>query len=502
MCEDLILTIDVGTSVVKALIVNGNGHTIARAAESMNVEYCGLQAELDMETVWKTVARVMRSCLNRAPKEQVAAVGLTAQGDGCWLIDAEGRPTGPAILWNDGRANQLVQQWESDGTAARFFTLNHSMLFPGSQGAVLKWLDLHDPDRLHRSRWALYCKDWVFYRLTGMVQTDFTDASHPFLNIRTGQYSTDILDLLGISSHSRLLPPIATVEEGRLRSDLAGFLGLRPSLPVIAGPFDVVAALIGIGANRPRVGGTVLGTTVVNALFLDSLPENPVPGGMTLYVAPNRWLKVMAVMLGTPNLDWALQNLAGKREMDSTSLSHYLDSIGETTRPGAGGIIYHPYLSPSGERAPFVKPTARAQFYGLSVSHRTEDLIRAVLEGVAYSIRDAYEGIAQDYSAIHLTGGGAQSSLWCQIIADVTGREVVTFASEEAGALGAAINAAVKLNMYRDVRAAAAAMIHEKVRYSPSPAHHTLYSERFKIYREIYRRMWNIWDLDATEFRV
>ena len=250
------ICLDVGTSVVKAVAFGDSGEEIAVSRQSVPIERTRPGwSEQNMQTVWEAVQKTIRETAAQV-KEDVSFLAVTAQGDGCWLIDDGGNPTGPAMLWNDGRASSFVEQWQHDGTLERAFRLNGTGVFPGSQCALLRWLQENDPTRLERSTMAFYCKDWIVLNLTGERATDETDASFPFFDIRARQYSLEMLQLYGLQSAEHLLAPVRpnNTPVGELRAQVATELGLPSGIPVIAAPYDIAATAIGLG-NRKRTSG-------------------------------------------------------------------------------------------------------------------------------------------------------------------------------------------------------------------------------------------------------
>src|SRR5690606_31240695 len=270
-----------------------------------------------------------------------------------------GRPGG-------GPGRQLVRF--TDGTAASAFSVNGSVVFPGAQAAILHWLKRKEPESLEKSRWALYCKDWLHLNLTGELCTDPSDASLPFFDIAKRAYDPHLLSLYGIEDLEHLLPPVrpATRVGGRLRKKVAEQMGLSPNTPVVSGPFDIPACSIGSGAIRDGEGYTILGSTCLSGLVMSRCYLEPRNVGMTLcHRDPDKWLRVMGVMMGTPNLDWFLSHLGGNLQSEAQkrkrSVFQQMEEAITKVPAGAGGVLYLPYLSPSGERAPFVKASARAQ---------------------------------------------------------------------------------------------------------------------------------------------
>lgn len=500
----LLLGIDAGTSVVKAVVYQMDGSPLAMHSTRTRIRSVHpLWMETDMNEVWNAVVNTVSSLVKSASihPEEILAIGVTGQGDGCWLVTKDGSPARSAILWADGRAADQVNIWHSDGTAASAFSVNGSVVFPGSQAAILHWLKQMEPESLEKSRWALYCKDWLHLKLTGELCTDPSDASLPFFNIAKRRYDPHLLSLYGIEDLQYLLPPVRPPTQigGRLREKVAEQMGLPPNIPVVTGPFDIVACSIGAGAIRDGEGYTILGSTCLNGMIMSRCFLEPRNVGMTLcHRDPDKWLRVMAVMMGTPNLDWFLDHLGGKLHSDALkhkrSIFQQMEEAVSKVPPGAGGVLYLPYLSPSGERAPFVKASARAQFTGLTVNHTDRHLLRAVLEGVAFSIRDSYEHMPAPIHNIKLSGGGARSALWSQIIADVTGKTVFIPAVEETGTLGAALNAAVGVGLFSTVEEAVQCCVRISRRFEPDPKNRALYDELFGLYRKTCKTMWELWD--------
>lgn len=504
----LLLGIDAGTSVVKAVVYQMDGTPLAMHSTKLKIRSAHpLWMEVDMIEVWNAVLKTVSTLVQSAAirPEEILAIGVTGQGDGCWLVTEEGSPVRAAILWADGRASDQVDTWLSDGTAESAFSINGSVVFPGSQAAILYWLKQNEPESLSKGRWALYCKDWLHLNMTGELCTDPSDASFPFFHIEKGNYEPLLLELYGIEDLEYLLPPVrpSTTIGGWLRASVAEQMGLSPNTPVVTGPFDIVACSIGAGAIRHGEGYTILGSTCLSGMIMDRCKLEPWNVGMTIcHRDSDKWLRVMGVMMGTPNLDWFLEYLGGNLHSEALkrqrTIFQHLDQVISEVPAGAGGVLYLPYLSPSGERAPFVKATARAQFIGLTVNHTDRHLLRAVLEGVAFAIRDSYEHMPEQINEIKLTGGGARSGIWPQIIADVTGKTVLIPAVEETGTLGAALNAGVAVGAFGSIEEAVQNCVRMVRRYEPDPENKSLYNELFGLYRKVYKTMWDLWDYHQT----
>ncbi|HHY37124.1 MAG TPA: carbohydrate kinase [Firmicutes bacterium] len=500
-----ILGIDAGTSMVKSVLFDraGNEVAVSRQKTVVATPQPGWN-EQDMDEVWQAVVKTIWGVLaeGRARPEDVVAVGITGQGDGCWLIDGAGRPVRPAILWSEGRAGELISRWQEDGTAARVYPILGNTLFPGVQGAIIRWLEAKEPETLARARWAVYCKDWIKFKMTGEVTTDETDATVPYFDIAARRYSDELLELYGISGYRHLLPPVKTALENYapLSEEGARETGLPAGIPVVGAPFDVIASAIGVGAVNPGDACSIIGTTCFNEVTMDGPHIEPMHVGHTLcHGLPNRWMRAMGVMMGTPNLDWILEQVGRpyQEEAEVRGVDYYtvIEERIARLEPGAGGIIYHPYLSPGGERAPFVKPTARAQFFGLSMDHTRDHLVRAVYEGVGYAMVDCYENIRVEVNEVKISGGGAKSDFWCQLFADMTGYPMLVPEGSEFGAKGAALTAGVVAGIYDNLEDAARESVKVQRRFDPDREKTKRYREFYQLYRSIYQHVWDDWDL-------
>ncbi|OQO92500.1 carbohydrate kinase [Saccharomonospora piscinae] len=441
-----IIGVDIGTSLTKAVVFDGAGASVAQASAPSQVRHLpGGAVEQDFEQVLGTVAAVVREVAAQLDGP-VDALALTGQGDGVWLRDADGRLVRPAISWLDGRANALLTEWQRTGVSREVFARTGSGLFPGCAGPILAHLDEHEPWSLDRAVVAGYCVDAVLQRLTGEITVDISDASLPFVDPRTRRYDDDAIAACGLGHRKGLLAePAKPHTVFRLDRTGADLLGLPVGLPVTGGPFDLPACAIGAGVRQPGDGILTAGTTLA-CQVLTTRPEfDPAgePAGMVLCTPDeDRYLRGMPAMVGTAGLDWACRMLGIE-----------VETIGEllgASAPGANGVRALPFLSSSGERAPFVDAAARAQFTGLSLENSRADLVRALCESIAYAARHCFESAGLT-GTLFANGGGVRSAEWTQIFADVLGRPVVIPGDPGVGARGAVLTAAEALSEPFDV---------------------------------------------------
>ncbi|MGI5273947.1 FGGY family carbohydrate kinase [Nonomuraea sp. CA-218870] len=425
------ISVDAGTTVIKAVGYDGDGAetAVSRRPTVVSRPAPG-HAEQDMGAVWDAVAATVRE-VAAALGEPVDFVAVTAQGDGCWLVDAAGEPTGPAILWNDGRAAAIVDGWIRSGQAERAFRVNGSSAATGLPHAILSWLMRHDPDRLDRSTANLTCGGWIFAKLTGEIAAEESDASAPFMDLRARRYAPELVELFGLDPAGRLLPEIR--DDARRTAGLskpaADLLGLPEGTPVVMAPYDIVTTALGAGAVSPGQACGILGTT----LCVETLVERPDldgdPIGITI-AAPGGYLRAFPTFTGTEVIQWACRLLGLDRPGE-------LGELAARSEPGARGLAFLPYLSPAGERLPFSDPLARGSFLGMSVEHGREQVARAVLEGLTLVVQDCLAATRAAPRELRVCGGGSASALWLRLIAAVTGLPVLRPVDAEVGARGA-----------------------------------------------------------------
>ena len=457
------LGLDIGTSVIKAALFNCRGRQTGEASERVRLRAAPIGwSEIDGDRVWAAAARVIRSLIETAgiSASEIRGVGITGVMVGAWLIDDDGALQRPPILWNDARAQGLVDRLgvRCPDLVSRVFAHSGSVMQLGCILPVLAWLKENEPEALARASHVLCAKDYVRYRLTGEILTDESEAAMAPGSAVTRDFHPEQIALLGVEDLAPLLPPVRRSEElaGCVSAAAAAETGLRIGTPVAVGTGDASACVVGAGALTPGDAVSVLGTTCLNGVVFDHPVFEPRDLGLLFIVPGRRWMKTMVNVAGTTVLDWTLASLcpdiaAGDRPYEG------LGNVAASAPQGAGGALFVPYLSASGVIAPRIEPRARAGFLGLAPQHGRQDLVRAVYEGVAYAIRDCYEAIGGAGGRIRLTGGGARSPFWCQMIADVTGCRVEIPEGTQFGAKGVALCAAVAAGDFGSLSEAVAA---------------------------------------------
>lgn len=490
---DYILGIDVGTSNVKAVLFDGAGNEAFTAAEESETIRRGNTVEQDMHAVWGRVRRCVNAVAEALGENRILAIGITGQGEGCWLIDEQGEPVQNAILWCDGRATAEVRAITDDAPeiGREYHRTTGNPPLTGSSMMLLKWMQNNRKDVLDRASYAFNCKDWVRYKMTGVVTGELTDSFMSMIDQRTNTVAKELMTLLGMGEYVDYVPEPRRSGEivGTLLDSLADEWGLRRGIPVIAGAVDTSATAVGLGAIHKNDVCVILGTTCACEIVFEKeschfgaegtrYEKHPLPG---LYV------ELQPTMNGTPNIEWMIGNIS------TTGVYNEIDRIIDSVPVGSGGVLYHPYIGASGERAPFYHPYASAGFFGLSQATGREHLIRAVYEGISLSIRDCL-GSADKSGTIYLAGGGAKSPVWAQMIADVVGMRVVVSGGKEFGAKGVAMLAGMALGLYQSCEEAVEkACTFEKI-YDPDPVRAKQYDLLYGLYRSIREQNTGLWN--------
>jgi erythritol kinase (D-erythritol 1-phosphate-forming) len=476
------ICLDAGTTTIKAVAFDDNGTELQVAREPTKVSRPRPgHSEQDMNEVWDAVVHTIRTVHRELGGDDVDMIAFTGQGDGCWLVDRQGNPTGPAMLWNDARAAAVADEWERSGVSQQAFRINGSLSFAGLPNAILAWLKRHDPERLERSHKALKGDGWIFSRLTGVLADDVSDMSVPLLDIRNRQFSPELLRLYGIEWAERLLPDILQDDQrvGRLSEEAASQLGLPAGLPVVIASYDIAATAVGVGAVAAGQSCSILGTTLCTEVVVDHVNTDAEPSGFTIaFGVPGHELRAYPTLAGTEVVTWTLK-LLGLTD------PRQLSELAAKVAPGAFGLSFMPYLSPAGERAPFLDSNARGSLMGLSFEHDREHVARAVLEGLTLVIKDCLAATDTTPTQLGVCGGGANSDFWVQMIADVTGVPTFRSADTEVGAKGAFITGLVATGAEPDFAQAASRYAKVRDTFEPDEQTASAYDEVFHDFLEL-----------------
>jgi xylulokinase len=483
-----LLGIDIGTSGLKCVLVDTNGLVLGSAfrAYAPDTPRPGW-AEQDPEVWVEAALSAVREVVDRArdSRASIAGLGFSGQMHSTVCLDKDGRCLRPAMLWLDHRsAAQVVALRERIGTAQLAEWIGNPIM-PGFMLASLLWLKECEPDTWDRLAHVLLPKDYVRYRLTGELNTDYSDASSTaLLNVRQRAWCSELLDVAGIPAD--ILPPLRESSDliGQLTPQMAEVMHVSSGLPVVCGAGDQEAQAIGNGLIRSGLVSCTIGTGGQLFTPIDRYQFDPQLRLHTFcHAVPGQWHWEAATLAAGLSLRWLRDDVLGGRY----TYQEMADAAA-TIEPGTEGLLYLPYLA--GERTPHMDPAAKGVFCGLTLRHTWKHLTRAVMEGVVFSLRDGLElmqAMGLSIERIIASGGGTQHPLWLQLQADILGAEVVRTETQEAAALGAALLASVGVGVYADFNTACeSAVRYSRGVYEPRPTIAARYREQAATYRKLY----------------
>ena len=489
-----LLGIDVGTGGTRALLVNAQGRIVAAATEE-HQPFTSPQigwAEQDPEDWWRAASGATRKALAAANlrPEDVACVGFSGQMHGAVLLDAAGAVVRPALIWCDVRTEKQCADLNAQIGAERIIELTCNPALTNFTLTKLLWVRENEPKNWARVRSVMLPKDYVRFRLTGERAIDMADASGTLmLDVARRKWSSGILGATGIDA--ALLPSLHESPEicAKVSAPGAEATGLAAGTPVVAGAGDQAAGATGMGIVQPGSVSATIGTSGVVFAATDRPALDPKGRLHTFcHAVPGRWHVMGVTQAAGLSLRWFRDRiLEMAQRQDGGDPYDELTVEAAKTPAGSDGLLWTPYLM--GERTPHLDANARAALVGLTSSHTRGHVVRAILEGVAFSLQDTFT-IFQEMNvpvkSIRLGGGGARSALWRQIQADVYGHDVEIVEAEEGAAYGAAILAGVGAQVWPSVDAACQAVVRVRENISCNPTDVATMSRMYESYRKVY----------------
>ena len=478
-----LIGIDIGTSGTKCALFDEAGtlkasHTVGYPMAQPQNGY----AEQDPEDWWQATLEGLKAVGRAVPAADIRGIGLSGQMHGLVMLDAAGKVLRPSIIWCDQRTAAECGEITRRVGADRLMAITASPALTGFTASKILWVRNHEPEHYAACRHILLPKDYIRYRLTGELATDASDASGmQLLDIERRDWSPEVLEKLDIDR--ALLAPVYESPEvtGGLTAGVAAVTGLAPGTPVVGGAGDNAASAVGTGVVRDGNAFVTIGTSGV--IFAHASQMNPDPKGRIhtfCCAVPGAWHVMAVTQAAGLSLKW-LRGQLGYDDYDA------MTALAATAPIGSRRLLYLPYLM--GERTPHLDANARGAFVGLSGIHGHADLIRAVLEGVAFSLADGMDIIRAcgvSVETLMACGGGGSSPMWRQLIADVLNTPLCIASSTEGGAFGAALLAGVGAGIYASVPEACDATIRPGGRQEPDPASHAAYEPYCRIYRGLY----------------
>ncbi len=483
----LLLGLDSSTTATKALIMNEEATVLAIGTSEYGFETPHpLWTEQSPALWWEGTISSVKEALSKidADPREIAGIGVTGQMHGLVLLDGKREVLRPSLLWNDQRTGSQCDSIRSRIGKERLISITGNDALTGFTAPKILWVQENEPEIYQRVRHILLPKDYVRLKLTGELASDKAGAAGTLLfDIAARNWSPEVVEALGIDPD--FLPQTfeGTAITGRLSGEAATLLGLPAGIPVMGGGGDQAAQAVGVGAVKEKIIALTLGTSGV--VFASSNKPAIEPEGRLhgfCHALPDRW-HMMGVMLSAAgSLRWLRDTIAPD--------TPFADLVAATKgiKPGSEGLVFLPYLT--GERTPYPDPYARGAFVGLTVRHTAQHMTQAVLEGVGFGLRDSFtliegSGLPQA-NQVRISGGGARSPEWRQILANILNAELVTVNTTEGAAFGTALLAGVGAGIWPDVETAADSVI--KITGSTSPQEETLeaYDTHYRLYRELY----------------
>jgi xylulokinase len=493
------LGIDIGTSGTKTALFNIHGDRIASSVS----EYPLYQpkngwAEQDPNDWWNAVILTVRDTVDKSgvKKEDIVGIGLTGQMHGLVMLDKDGLVLRNAIIWCDQRTLEECHDIERLVGREQLIKITANPALTGFTASKIMWVKKHEPELYAKCRHILLPKDYIRYKLTGNFATEVSDASGmQLLDVPQRRWSEEVLDKLGIDID--MLGRVYESPEvtGYTTNESAIKCGIIAGIPVVGGAGDNAAAAVGEGVVSEGRAFTTIGTSGVVYTHTDKLAIDPLGRVHTFCCSvPGAWHLMGVTQAAGLSLRWLRDTVCSSEiyEAKSKGIDPYviMDKKAADSSIGANRLIYLPYLM--GERTPHLDPNCRGAFIGLSAMHGRGDMIRAVMEGVCYSLKDCLEVLAEMGAVpedMRICGGGAKSVLWRKMLADVYGLPVTTVESDEGPALGAAILAMVGAGLYSDVQTACKNIVRTKETITCDMSNNEKYIRYYEIYNRLYANL-------------
>ncbi len=497
------LGIDIGTGGSRALLVDSEGRVgggVTVAHEEILMER-PLWAEQRPQDWWNAAKEAVRGVLAQArlTGRDIRGIGLSGQMHGLTLLDADSQVIRPALIWCDQRSQEQVDWINATAGPDAVLEQTANPVLTGFTAPKLLWVRDHDPASYERVRTMLLPKDYIRFMLTGEFASDVSDASGTALFDVVGRrWAKPLIDRLGIDAS--ILPDIVESPEqtGTVSAEAARQTGLAPGTPVVGGAGDQAASAVGNGIVESGLVSCTIGTSGVVFSHLDKATYDPDGRVHTFcHAVPGKW-HLMGVTQGAGlSLQWFRNQLAAG--LADTALEKGVETYdlltdeAERVPPGAEGLIWLPYLM--GERTPHLDPYARGCWVGITAKHTRGHLVRSILEGVTYSLRDCLgiiESLGADISSVRASGGGARSALWRSMLANILQKPIATLQTQEGSAYGAALLAMAGTGHVGSVQEACRVMIAEELRTEPNAGVAAAYTRSYALFKELYPRLKSI----------
>jgi xylulokinase len=474
--------IDIGTSSVKLIAIDEQGNVLKSVSKEYDLHFPKpLWSEQNPEDWWQQTTRGMKDLLDGLNKDEVNAISFSGQMHGLVLLDKDHKVIRPAILWNDQRTEKECKYLNEEIGQKTISEWTGNLALTGFTAPKVLWVKENEPSNFAKIDKIMLPKDYIAYRMSGVFATDLSDASGTlYLDVKNRTWSGPMLELLGINK-TQLPKLYESYEEiGTITTELALELGLKNTVKIVIGGGDQAVAAVGGGVVRPETCSVSLGTSGVVFTSTENFFVDEQNSLHSFCHANGKFHQMGVTLAAAASLKWWVEEVNKSEDFDGLLKEAEEAAIEDN-------VFYLPYLM--GERTPHNDPYCRGTFIGMNMTHERKHLTRAVLEGVAFSLRDTFEimkAMGINIPEISINGGGAQSQLWCEIIANVLNARVVKLNANEGPSYGAAILAAVGSGLFTSVEEASDAFIKVTESIEPSKEAVELYNHKYVKYKAIY----------------
>lgn len=497
-----LMGIDNGGTFSKAAIFDENGRQISVASvPTMTLTPKPGYTERDMEELWQVNAKAVRQAIEKSKIDpsDIAGVSFSGHGKGLYLVGKDGKPSYHGIISTDARAWSYVKQWKEDGTAEKVYEKTFQEILACQPVSLLAWLKDHCPEVIENTAYVFAVKDYVRYRMTGEAYAEMSDFSGGNLvNLKTGDYDRELLELFGIGEVYDKLPPLKNAADicGYVTKEASELTGLLEGTPVSAGMFDVNACGIASGLSNEEEMCMIAGTWSINEFIAKQPILNGTVALNSMFCIPGYYLIEESSPTSAGNMEWFIKNLMSYEKAEAkqagTSVYDITNQWVESIEPQENNLIFLPFLNGSNEDA-----LAKGTFIGLTAYHNKKHMLRAVYEGIVFSHLTHVRKLLKNREtpkSIRLAGGAANSDVWVQIFADTLQIPVDVIEDKELGAQGAAIAAGIAAGIYRDYKDGIERTVKISRTVQPRSEYREIYEKKYETYRRVIEGLSGVWE--------
>jgi len=499
------MSIDNGCSMIKCVIfdLNGNEIYVARRTPPFIISKPGM-TERDPDIVWKSnVDAISEALINSGVSSRdILAIGLTGYGNGACFINKYGEPTTNCIVSTDSRSNNYLEKWRKNGVEQKVYDLTYQKIWAAQPAALIPWYKDNLPEVLEKSAYNIAIKDYIRFKLTGVICSEFTDASSGCLmNIKTLKFDPEIFNLLGIEKYIKLMPPCIqpTDISGRITHEAALITKLEEGTPVAGGYFDIDAGALASGILSEDVLCLIAGTWSINEYITKDLESGYGKFSNTVSYLPNYYLVEDSSPTSASNFDWFVENFlyVDNKHASKSDIYKSCDDLLSKMSPSDNDIVFIPYLYASS-----TNPKSKGAFFNLSSYYNRSHLMQAVYEGVVFSTVFHVRRLVKNrprYKIARFSGGVAKSKVWTQMMCDALQMPIEVLTGTELSARGAAMGAGIAIGVFDNCEQAINHMVHTSKVFIPRNEYVSIYESKYNVFNEAIRTLSNFHNkIDCT----